>query len=70
MTLEARIEDLEIKLAHLERALQDVSDEVVRQQAAIERLGERNLRLQERIEAMQPEGGEDAATRVEIPPHY
>lgn len=70
MTVEARIEELEIKMAHLERALQDVSDEVVRQQAAIDRLGERNLRLQERIEAMQSEAGEDAATRLEIPPHY
>ena len=70
MTTEARLEELEIKMAHLERALQDVSDEVVRQQAAIDRLGERNLRLQERIEAMQADAGEDAATRVELPPHY
>ncbi|MEN9706291.1 MAG: SlyX [Pseudomonadota bacterium] len=70
MTVEARLEELEIKMAHLERALQDVSDEVVRQQAAIERLGERNLRLQEKLEAMQADTGEDAATRIEIPPHY
>jgi SlyX protein len=70
MTTEARLEELEIKMAHLERALQDVSDEVVRQQAAIERLGERNRHLQERLEALQADAGEDAATRVEIPPHY
>ena len=70
MSSDQRIEELEFRLAHLERALQDVSDEVVRQQQAIERLGERNLRLQEKLEALQLDGGEDAATRVEIPPHY
>jgi uncharacterized coiled-coil protein SlyX len=70
MTPEQRIEELEIRLTHLELALQEVSDEVVRQQATIERLGERNRRLQEKIEALQLDTGEDAATRVEIPPHY
>jgi len=70
MTTDARLEELEIKMAHLERALQDVSDEVVRQQQAIERLGERNRHLQEKLEALQSGAGEDAATRIEIPPHY
>jgi SlyX protein len=70
MTPEQRIEELEIRLAHLERALQDVSDEVIRQQQEIERLGERNLRLAERVEALQTDAAEDAATREELPPHY
>ena len=70
MTPEQRIEELEIRLSHLERSLQDVSDEVIRQQQQIERLGERNLRLAERVEAMQMDAAEDAATREEPPPHY
>ena len=70
MTPEQRIEELEIRLSHLERSLQDISDEVIRQQQEIERLGERNLRLAERVEAMQSEAAEDAATREEPPPHY
>jgi uncharacterized coiled-coil protein SlyX len=70
MTHERRLEDLEIKLAHLERGLQEVSDEVVRQQQLIERLTERGHQLQERLAAMQADSGEDAATRIEKPPHY
>ena len=70
MTPEQRIEELEIRLSHLERSLQDVSDEVIRQQQEIERLGERNLRLAELVEAMQMDPAEDAATREEPPPHY
>jgi SlyX protein len=70
MTPEQRIEELEFRLAHLDRAVQQVSDEVVRQQRQIEQLAERNLRLQERFEAMQTEAAEDAATREELPPHY
>lgn len=70
MSPEQRIEELEFRLAHLERGLQQVSDEVARQQQEIERLTERNVRLQERFEAMQLEVTEDNATREEIPPHY
>jgi len=70
MTPEQRIDELEIRLAHFERALQELSDEVLRQHREIEGLGEHNLRLQERVEAMQADTVEDAATREEIPPHY
>jgi SlyX protein len=70
VTAQQRIEELEFRLAHLERALQELSDEVLRQHREIEGLGERNLRLQERVEAMQTDTVEDAATREEIPPHY
>jgi len=64
------IEDLQIRLAHLEAGLQQVSDEVARQQQLIDRLTLRNQQLQERVGELQNEGGGDAATRVEIPPHY
>lgn len=70
MTAEERVEELEFRLAHLERALQQISDEVVRQQQQIERLTERDHQLLERIQALQTDAAEDAATREEIPPHY
>lgn len=66
----SRIEELEIRSAHLERALQTISDEVARQQQQIERLSERGHQLLQRLDAMQAEATEDAATREEIPPHY
>jgi uncharacterized coiled-coil protein SlyX len=70
MSVERRIEDLEIKLAHLELGLQAVSDEVIRQQQLIERLTERGRQLQARLAVLQADSSEDAATRIEIPPHY
>ena len=70
MSVDRRLEELEIKLAHLERGLQQVSDEVIRQQQEIERLTLRNHQLMERVESLQVEAAEDAATRVELPPHY
>lgn len=65
-----RLQELEIKLAHLERGLQQVSDVVVRQQQEIDRLSQRGQQLLERLEGMQTEIEDDAATRVELPPHY
>ena len=70
MTPEQRIEELEIRFAHLESTLQVISDEVASQQQQIERLGERNLRLQERVAALQVDAADGASTREEIPPHY
>ncbi len=63
-----RLEDLEIKLAHVERGLQELSDVVVRQQHEIEALQRANTRLAEQLAT----GVDDpeAATRVEMPPHY
>ena len=63
-----RLEDLEVKLAHLERGLQELSDVVVRQQQEMEALQRANTRLAEQLATgvSDPE----AATRVEIPPHY
>lgn len=65
----ARVEELEFKLAHLERGLQELSDVVARQQQDLERLAQRNHALGREIEALQA-AGDDAATRTEIPPHY
>ena len=63
-----RLEDLEIKLAHVERGLQELSDVVVRQQQEIEVLQRANTRLAEQLATGMNDP--EAATRVEIPPHY
>ena len=65
-----QIEDLQIRLAHLEHSLQQVSDVVVRQQQQIDALSQRGQQLFERLAALQADGDTDAASRVEIPPHY
>jgi SlyX protein len=63
-----RIEAIEIKLAHLERALQDLGDVVYRQQRDIDAALELNRNLRQQVEALESRSAEPAA--VEIPPHY
>lgn len=65
---ERRLEDVEIKLAHVERGLQELSDVVVRQQQEIDALQRSNKRLLEQLAT--GVNDPEAATRVEIPPHY
>ena len=67
----ARIEALEIKVAHLEHALQDFSDALYRQQRELERVLERNQQLLQELGATPASPGTgDAATQYEKPPHY
>lgn len=66
---DTRLEGIEIKLAHLERALQEISDVVVRQQKELEQALARNQRLASRLEELE-DGGGASATAHEIPPHY
>lgn len=63
----ARLEALESRLAHLEVALQELSDGFYRQQREIERLRQRNQQLLAEIE-----GGATGPSRTapEPPPHY
>ncbi len=65
---DARIEMLEIKVAHLERALQELSDVLYRHQQRLDAHEARYQRLIERVEGtdQQPETG----PTFEIPPHY
>jgi SlyX protein len=63
-----RIETLEFKVAHLERALQELSDVVYRQQRELYSLRDRNQRLLEQVQQLEERGGDP--NRVEIPPHY
>lgn len=68
MSHDARIEALEVKVAHLERALQDLSDVLYRQQQRLDADAARYQRLIDRVEAGdQPSGPEPT---FEIPPHY
>ncbi|MCC6172573.1 MAG: SlyX family protein [Gammaproteobacteria bacterium] len=62
----ARLEALETKVAYLEATLQQLGDELYRQQQELERVVERNRQLLDELGSA-PAG---SATDVEIPPHY
>ena len=64
-----RLEAIEIKLAHLEAAMAEISDVVARQQKELDRALDRNKLLQEKIAAIESESGA-SATAHEKPPHY
>ncbi len=68
MPHDTRIETLEIKVAHLERALQDLSDVLYRQQQRLDAHEARYQRLIERVEATDAPAGPES--KFEIPPHY
>jgi SlyX protein len=63
-----RIEALEFKVAHLERALQELSDVLYRQQRELDALRDRNQQLVEQVQQLEDRGGDPNG--VEIPPHY
>lgn len=63
-----RIDALEFKVAHLERALQELSDVVYRQQRELDSLRDRNQQLHEQLRQIEARGGDP--NQVEIPPHY
>jgi SlyX protein len=64
-----RIETIEEKLAHLERAVNELSDVVARQQKELERATDRHQRLLDKMSAMESDFGA-SATAEEKPPHY
>jgi SlyX protein len=66
-----RIDTLEFKVAHLERALQELSDVLYRQQRELDSLRARNellLQQLQQVQQLEDRGGDP--NRVEIPPHY
>jgi uncharacterized coiled-coil protein SlyX len=65
-----RLEALESKCAHLERAIQELSDVVYRQQQQLERALLRNQDLAGQIEALETAAEAAGGPRAEIPPHY
>lgn len=64
-----RLDAIEEKLAHLERALAEISDVVARQQKELDRALDRNQRLMEKVAALESDVG-PSATAHEKPPHY
>jgi uncharacterized coiled-coil protein SlyX len=63
------LERLEVKVAFLERANVELSDEVYRQRRELDELRFRLAGLASRMEASAPEPGEKRA-QDERPPHY
>ena len=64
----ARLESVEFKIAHLERAVQELSDVLYRQQQQLDAALELNQRLRRQLDEIESRTGD--ATAVEIPPHY
>ena len=69
MTESARLDDLEIRISHLERSVQELSDVLIRQQKELDRALERNQVLADRLAALQ-DAGETPVAPEECPPHY
>jgi SlyX protein len=69
MTHDARLETLEIKLAHLEHALNQISDVVARQQRELDAAQQRARQLKAQLEALEGSGAASASA-IEKPPHY
>jgi SlyX protein len=69
MTEPTRLDQIEIKLAHLERALSELNDVVIRQQREIELLTARNRQLKQQLEVLEAGDGTTSAG-FEKPPHY
>ncbi len=65
----ARLEAIEVKLAHLERALSEISDVVVRQQKELVTALARHQRLSDQLTMLEADSGA-SATAEEKPPHY
>jgi len=68
MTDAKNVEAIEFKLAHLERALQELSDVVYRQQREIDAALELNRNLRRQVDDLESRASDPGA--VEIPPHY
>ena len=69
MNEDTRFDELELKLAYLERANQELSDVVYRQQQSIDQLEARLGRLADRLSSLE-ERPRDYSTAEEAPPHY
>ena len=64
------LERLELKIAYLERANNELSDVVYRQQQELDQLKARVAALTERVEAVKDEEATPYTLDQERPPHY
>jgi len=64
-----RLATIEEKLAHLELAVNELSDVVARQQKELDRATDRHQRLIDKLATMESDWG-SSATADEKPPHY
>lgn len=69
MADDSRCEELELKIAYLERANQELSDVIYRQQQSIDQLEARLVRLADRLQALE-QRPRDHSAEEEAPPHY
>ena len=68
MNASQRLEAIEVKLAHLERSLQELGATVMQQQRTIDALTERHRSMLSQIEILESDtSGEDPFQK---PPHY
>jgi uncharacterized coiled-coil protein SlyX len=63
-----RLETVEFKIAHLEKAVQELSDVIYRQQQQLDAALALNRQLRQQLEASEDRRGDPTA--IEIPPHY
>lgn len=64
------LERVELKIAYLERANNELSDVVYRQQQELLALTQRVARLASRLDAIKTEEGTAYSLEEERPPHY
>ena len=67
--MQERLTEIEIKLAHMEQTLNELSDVLYRQQGLLDRLEARCEELRHRIETNDG-GASGMAPEDEKPPHY
>lgn len=67
--MQDQLTELEIKIAHIEHSLNELSDVLVRQQTYIDKLEHSVERLYERLQS-ENEIQTDSDPRGEKPPHY
>jgi SlyX protein len=69
MTKDA-LQELEVKVAFLEDALNTLSDEFYKQQKEMEKLKMSHTAISEKLNSSDADGGEQATQQDEVPPHY
>lgn len=62
------LDELEMRMAYIDDALNQLSDTVYAQSRALERIAQRCQQLESRVQALSE--GSDASVTDETPPHY